>query len=227
MSSSYNIPLYSLLPGESHNQQALTFAGQFCIEASVDARRTDIANRRYFAATIEHKDPGFLPKSILISDDLFKHILHPGITYEIYGHIINHLHRYPPMMFVDYQTSAPEPTDRMPKSTCSKAVTVSGTGHVMHRFDREAFHDVMVIVKHRDYDHGALEWVEFYAEYICGKKYNDNFDPTPLQVGANIQFKGHIKGFYESRNTWIIRCSPLSGFFLRKHPAALSCIEQR
>ncbi|EGG00439.1 uncharacterized protein MELLADRAFT_111870 [Melampsora larici-populina 98AG31] len=195
-------------------QLAITFSGEFCIQGLVEGRRNVIAPRRFYAATIEHKDPGFYPKSILIGDDIFTKALHTGITYELYGHIINHLYQYPPMMIVDYQATPPEPTTRLPRPTCSKNIAVIATGIIVRRFDREAYNDVILTVKHRDYDPGVaivlillqtLEWVDFFAEYICGHKYNDKFDPNSLQIGTTMRFEGHIKGFYESRNTWVFR----------------------
>jgi hypothetical protein len=197
----------------------------------VRGRTTEIAPRGYYSAVIEMNDDGYLPKTVLISDDLCVKSLLRGFSYDVSGFVINRFHDYPPVIFPEYATMAPTITTHPMATNKGGDIKVSASGKVTSRMTREAWKDTLIVMEHRVYDPSVcitlshrprechldhlhllpfsslqdLCWVTFQAHYLFSAEKTAGYEEEMLQIGNKLSIMGHVASFSNLYDAWQIQ----------------------
>ncbi|EGG06237.1 uncharacterized protein MELLADRAFT_106937 [Melampsora larici-populina 98AG31] len=182
---------------------ALHMTGVFRLDNLIPTRMDAINPLRYFSATILVTDDSFLPKTILIADDMFTHALSSGVLFRVSGTVLNRFHQYPPVLFPDYLTLPPSPVLYPRAPDFANDINVRSWGQVESETYREAWQNTSLIVKHEDWDPSGLCVGSFVAKYLCDKPCLRDIDAHSL-VGTKVQIDGRVRGFREGRDTCVI-----------------------
>lgn len=86
--------------------------------------------------------------------------------------------------------------------TAPKRMIVKSRGVVFSRVERHSFGDVLLFVRHRDWDTVEQCWVEFNGMYACNARTMNDFNNDILNVDFVLDFVGKVKGFNVPMNAW-------------------------
>ncbi|EGF98020.1 uncharacterized protein MELLADRAFT_113911 [Melampsora larici-populina 98AG31] len=192
------------MPGSDNQLGPLNLHGVFRLDNLISGRNNAANPLRFYSATILVTNDGFLPKTILIADDMFTTALSTGVLYEVSGSVVNRFHQYPPIIFPDYQTLPPRMVLYPCVADVSDDINVAGVGKVIKATLREFWKDTALVVAHEDWDASDLTWVKFVCEYICHHASLEGVQDVENLLGKKVRICGCIRGFCEVRDSWII-----------------------